>query len=100
MSCYFTLVELFLSLVEHYSPCWQTTTHSENCSLIPLSVRTACVQLSCQVLSCDPGYMVSPDKTSCVQDPSSVHSEAHEEWEAEEERLLEESDNQVVIRRR
>ena len=55
---------------------------------------------TCHVLACEPGFVISKDKSSCIERSRNLALEAiDEDWE-EQERLLQESDKQKVIGRR
>lgn len=73
--------------------------HSQDCTAIPSARRTTCAQSTCHVLACEPGFVISKDKTSCIERSRNLATESmDEEWE-EQERLLMESDKQKVIGR-
>ena len=76
--------------------------HSQDCSAIPSATRATCSQASCHVAACQPGFVISKDKKSCVERSHKGGPDDElmdEAWE-EEERLLEESDKQKVIGRK
>jgi hypothetical protein len=77
-----------------------SATNSQNCTAIPSARRTTCSQATCHVLACEPGYVISKDKTSCVERSRNPALESSDEDWAEQERLLEESDKQKVIGRK
>jgi hypothetical protein len=75
---------------------------SQDCSAIPSATRATCSQASCHVAACQPGFVISKDKKSCVERSHKGGPDDElmdEAWE-EEERLLEESDKQKVIGRK
>lgn len=46
--------------------------NSQDCALIENARTTGCESGSCQVYSCFDGYVVSPDRTSCVKKGSTI----------------------------
>jgi hypothetical protein len=71
--------------------------NSQDCSALPFAVRSTCAQGSCNVISCEQGYVVAPDKASCIARNDRGTEPILEE--EEEERLLRESDAQKVVGR-
>jgi hypothetical protein len=41
--------------------------YSQDCTTIPSARKTGCEQGVCQVYQCREGYIVSPDRTTCIQ---------------------------------
>lgn len=51
---------------------YQLTVHRQDCSTIANARATGCEGGTCQVYSCFDGYVVSPDRQTCVKKGSVV----------------------------